>query len=142
MQNTACQRCPHCSGILPTISPAKTRKVSAPKSLDLHADTSAMSTAELFAYFKATAPAADLAFTLANLAPMSAALRAEFEALDPWGNRAIFYRQYNRLKDRRRAESVARDRADRLANGWTVDDGGFWQDPAAVDDDTAEEIAS
>ena len=97
--------CPHCG-----------QTIKAPKAPKLaeSTDTASMTDAELFKYYKRTAPLADLRFWL-NHARMSDHLRAGFIALESAAQtltipRPSFYRQLTALQALWRQESNARER--------------------------------
>jgi len=99
--------CPHCGQ---TIQPSKPRKPRLAESTD----TASMTDAQLFAYYKRTAPLSDLRFWLNN-ARMSDQLRAGFIALESAAQtltipRPAFYRQLTALQALWRQESNARER--------------------------------
>ena len=108
--------CPTCGRKLPTAKPAK---ATTPILSDADVDTSTMDLKTLFAHYRATAPLEDVRFMLRHLNGYSLELRAGFEVLElailhTNPTRKAIYQEYGRLQDRWRAESNARDRAERL----------------------------
>jgi hypothetical protein len=81
-------------------------------------DTAEKSEAELYAHYKRTAPAEDIAFWIANVR-MSAGLLLWFKGLalaQPDLNRTDFYRQFRNLQDAWRRERNAEEIAERLTD--------------------------
>ena len=76
-------------------------------------DTSTMSDAEVFAYYKRIAPLEDVRFWIKN-ARMSAALRDRFIALELTGNLAKIKRELPALQAEWRKESNVRERLEQL----------------------------
>ena len=106
--------CPHCQQTIKA-----PRKPKGPELI--HGDTSQMTDAEVFAYYKRTAPLEDLRFMLRN-ARMSERLRGACLALEAAAtvttvSPAAFKAQYLRLQAEWRIERNAADLADHIANG-------------------------
>lgn len=100
--------CPTCGRKLATTKPTPAAQPT---------DTAELSTADLYAHYKRTAPLEDVRFML-RIGSLSPAVRAGFEALElailhTKPTRQAIYKEYGRLQAAWRADSNARDRAER-----------------------------
>lgn len=122
--------CPVCDQPIREHKPRKAKPTLA------HAvDVATMSDTELYAHYKRTAPAQDLAFWLTH-ATLTPALRAGFVALDVANRqttipRTDFYRQLTALQALWRRASNARERQAHLDAGELLID-GHWTDQQTV----------